>query len=317
MTPTIARSCDGSEVGLDHLGIGLDRFRRAFGDLGAEVEHHDAVGQIHHKSHVVFHQQHRHAAVAQLTQQACEPLLFHMAQSRGRLVQQQQDRVDAQRAGDLNDALLAERQAAGEGVDLVAEADALDLARRFRQQLCLVSAVEAEHAGEGACMATQMRANRDVFQHAHIRHQLTCWKVRATPSFATSCGGALSMFLPSTEMVPPDDVSTPVIRLKVVLLPAPLGPISATISRAWTSKETSLTAITPPNCLRALLICSSTAGTAAVLMRAGKAREVSGRLRFGLSGNRAISQGQTPVGASCSSSTSRIPNTIVSSWPSP
>ena len=32
-------------------------------------------------------------------------------------------------------------------------------------------------------------------------------------------------------MVPPVVVSTPVIRLKVVLLPAPLGPISATISR--------------------------------------------------------------------------------------
>ena len=118
-------------------------------------------------------------------------------------------------------------------------------------------------------------------------------------------------------MVPPDEVSTPVIRLKVVLLPAPLGPISATISRAWTSKETSLTAITPPNCLRALSICSSTAGVAAAAARAGSASDVSGRLRFGLNGNRAISQGQTPVGASCSSTTSRMPNTMVSSWPSP
>ena len=89
---------------------------------------------------------------------------------------------------------------------------------------------------------------------------LTCWKVLAMPSFATSCGGALSMLRPSIEMLPPEEVSTPVIRLKVVLLPAPLGPISATISRAWTSNETSLTAITPPNCFRALSICSSTPG---------------------------------------------------------
>ena len=64
-------------------------------------------------------------------------------------------------------------------------------------------------------------------------------------------------------MAPPDGGSTPVIRLKVVLLPAPLGPISATISRGRTSKETSLTAITPPNCLRALSICSSASGAAA------------------------------------------------------
>ena len=103
---------------------------------------------------------------------------------------------------------------------------------------------------------------------------LTCWKVLAMPSLATSCGGALSIFRPSTEIVPPDEVSTPVIRLKVVLLPAPLGPISATISRAWTSKETLLTAITPPNCLRALSMCSSAPAAVAALGRVGKVREV-------------------------------------------
>ena len=32
-------------------------------------------------------------------------------------------------------------------------------------------AVEAEHAGDGAGLAAQMRADRDVFQHAHVRHQ--------------------------------------------------------------------------------------------------------------------------------------------------
>ena len=52
---------------------------------------------------------------------------------------------------------------------------------------------------------------------------LTCWNVLAMPSFATCCGRALSIFLPSTEIVPPDGASTPVIRLKVVLLPAPFG----------------------------------------------------------------------------------------------
>src|SRR5277367_4319405 len=98
-------------------------------------------------------------------------------------------------------------------------------------------------------------------------------------------------------MVPPDEVSTPVTKLKVVLLPAPFGPISATISQGPTSKETSLTAITPPNCLRAWSICSSTAGEPAALARAGNVREVSGRARRGLNGRRDVSQGQTPVGA--------------------
>ena len=90
----------------------------------------------------------------------------------GGLVEQQQHRIDAQRAGDLDDALLAERQAARELVDLVAEADALDLARGFRQQFRLVGAVEPEHAGDRAGMAAQMRADRDVLQHGHVGHQL-------------------------------------------------------------------------------------------------------------------------------------------------
>ena len=143
-------------------GLVLIAVRRALGDLGAEIEHHDAVGEIHHKTHVVLHQQHRHAAVAQLTQQRGEPLLLHVAQSRGRLVEQQQQRVDAQRARDLDDALLAERQASGQLVDLVAEADALDLARGFRQQFRLVGAVEPEHAGDraGVTRADARRSRR-------------------------------------------------------------------------------------------------------------------------------------------------------------
>ena len=107
---------------------------------------------------------------------------------------------------------------------------------------------------------------------------LTCWKVLLTPRLTISCGGALSTVLPSTEIVPPVEVSTPVIRLKVVLLPAPLGPIRATISRAWTSKETSLTAMTPPNCLRAFSICSSTEGMLAARSRAGKVKRRIGYL---------------------------------------
>ena len=105
---------------------------------------------------------------------------------------------------------------------------------------------------------------------------LTCWKVRAMPSLTISCGGALSIFLPSTEIVPPVDVSTPVIRLKVVLLPAPFGPIRATISRACTSKETLLTATTPPNCLRAFSICSSAPdGARRALARGRRQRRIA------------------------------------------
>ena len=49
----------------------------------------------------------------------------------------------------------------------------------------------------------------------------------------------------------------------------PAGPISATISRAWTSNDTSLTAITPPNCFRACSICKSTPDAGVARGRAG------------------------------------------------
>jgi len=124
-------------------------------------------------------------------------------------------------------------------IDLVAEADAFDLARGFRQQSRLV-ADRPEHAGDRAGVPRRMGADRDVFPHGHVGHSLTWLKRPGDAEFYHfSAAGRLSTFLPSTEIAPPVVVSTPVIRLKVVLLPAPLGPIKATISRVWTSNETS------------------------------------------------------------------------------
>ena len=47
---------------------------------------------------------------------------------------------------------------------------------------------------------------------------------------------------------------TPVMQLKAVVLPAPLGPIRATISPWFTSRDRSFTATPPPNCM---VTCSS------------------------------------------------------------
>ena len=42
---------------------------------------------------------------------------------------------------------------------------------------------------------------------------------------------------------------TPVMQLKAVVLPAPFGPIRATISPWFTSRDRLLIATTPPNCI--------------------------------------------------------------------
>ncbi|MNU06928.1 hypothetical protein D3C72_2522960 [compost metagenome] len=51
------------------------------------------------------------------------------------------------------------------------------------------------------------------------------WKVRAMPALATSCTAVGSYGLPASSKVPLSGVYRPVITLKNVVLPAPLGPI--------------------------------------------------------------------------------------------
>ena len=81
----------------------------------------------------------------------------------------------------------------------------------------------------------------------------TCWKVRASPQRAMARAGRPLTVRPRKVTAPRVSGSTPVIRLKVVVLPAPLGPIRPTISPALIWKLTSLTATRPPNALRTVL----------------------------------------------------------------
>src|SRR5574344_2084157 len=57
------------------------------------------------------------------------------------------------------------------------------------------------------------------------------------------------MVSPQNSTRPLVGAYTPVTTLKAVVLPAPLGPIRATISPSRTSIERSSTATTPPNCI--------------------------------------------------------------------
>jgi hypothetical protein len=79
----------------------------------------------------------------------------------------------------------------------------------------------------------------------------TCWKVRARPSRATCRCGMPAMSWSRKRTCPEVIGSVQVSRLNMVDLPAPLGPISPTISPAFTSKLTSFTATRPPKRLTA------------------------------------------------------------------
>src|SRR4051812_7739164 len=79
---------------------------------------------------------------------------------------------------------------------------------------------------------------------------LVSWKVRTMPASATEEADVLSSLRPLKDQCAPDFAelgrSNPVIRLKNVVLPAPLGPISEVMMPRWTSRWSTWTAVMPP-----------------------------------------------------------------------
>src|ERR1043165_8134186 len=79
-----------SQIGVDHLLVLLDLGRYAVGDLAAVVEHHHAVGDVHHHAHVVLDQDERGAeVVVDVEDEAAHVLLFLVVHARHRLVEEQ------------------------------------------------------------------------------------------------------------------------------------------------------------------------------------------------------------------------------------
>ena len=79
-----------------------------------------------------------------------------------------------------------------------------------------------------------------------VLRSFTCWKVRAMPARAIWRCARRLMSCPRKLILPWFSGSAPVIRLNIVVLPAPLGPIRPKISPALTSKLTLSTATRPP-----------------------------------------------------------------------
>src|SRR3954464_5007710 len=79
-----------------------------------------------------------------------------------------------------------------------------------------------------------------------VRNSLMFWNVRAMPALVTRSGRLAVMSLPLNRTLPVVGLYSPVMQLKKVVLPAPLGPISETMPFSGTLKLTSLTATRPP-----------------------------------------------------------------------
>ncbi len=140
-----------------------------------------------------------------------------------------------------------------------------------------------------------------------------CWKVRAMPRAAMRLDPSRSMRCPAKTILPPFTGSTPEMRLKVVVLPAPLGPMRPRISPAASEKVSSFTATRPPN----LRLTARTSSSGAV--SAGRARGAAASADVSMRGRRGAknpaSAGAMPSRARCMMSMSRMPSTTISKLP--
>ena len=175
-----------AQIGFEHRRIALDLGRQALGELLAEFHHDQPVGEAHDELHVVLDQQHRHALALQLAQQRGELLLLEIAQARSRLVEQQQRRVGRQRARDLDDALLAERQAAGRVVQMGARPQR-SIARAASARVRASSARSSRNAAPITPARPRRYAPSATLSSTLIRGtSFTCWNVRPMPMRAIS-----------------------------------------------------------------------------------------------------------------------------------
>ena len=85
----------------------LDLLRCALGDLAAEVQHRDAMAQVHDDVHVVLDEEQIDAAVIDLAQDIHKLAALTRVQARGGLVEQDELRRRHQRAAKLADLLAA------------------------------------------------------------------------------------------------------------------------------------------------------------------------------------------------------------------
>ena len=89
--------------------IGARRRQRA-----AVVEHVDAVGEVGHHLHVMLDPNHRQfQLVLDAQNEPGEVVTLIAAQARGGLIEQQQGRLQGERAGEAHNLLCSERERAG------------------------------------------------------------------------------------------------------------------------------------------------------------------------------------------------------------
>src|SRR5713101_260909 len=146
------------EIGLDDPTVGGDGAGRTLGDLLAERQHHDAVGERHDRPHVVLDEQHGHSARADGADEPDHGVDLGRVEPGHDFVEQQQSRLRGERASQLEPLAIGERQSRG-GLALPrAEPDALHDGPRRIEGL--------PHGG-----VSGERRDPDILEHGKLRER--------------------------------------------------------------------------------------------------------------------------------------------------
>ena len=164
-----------AEIGALHMGIVEHGRRIALGDLAAEVQHHNSVGDIHDHAHVVLDHHDGHAALfVEIDDVAGHVLLFFEVHAGHRLIEQDQLRLQRHRARQLDALAQAVGQGAGgrlahrlqvEEID-----DLLHLAAMF-QFLPPRARQPVQRSRDEVVFQQVMPPDHDVVEHAHMIEQ--------------------------------------------------------------------------------------------------------------------------------------------------
>ena len=217
---------------------------------------------------------------AQVQDQVLEPFGLHRVQPRGRLIQEEQAGGRGQGPGDFQHPFESQGQDRGGLLGPVGQPHELQGLHGLVPDHLFFGAGPGELQGPGqeAGAAQAVAAHHDVFQDRHVVKELHQLEGAGDPLPGDAVGReSLDVLRPERRCGPAGGPESRVTRLNRVVLPAPLGPMTALTAPGGTPKLTCSTACRPPKAR--LTPCSSRSGWLAHIRLPERQRQ-TGRIRF-------------------------------------
>jgi hypothetical protein len=158
----------------DHIRVVLHLLRRPVRDVAAVVEYGDAVRDVHHDAHVVLDQDDGRAPLGvDVENEAGNILLLLLVHAAHRLVEQQQLRVERERAAELDALAQAIGEGAGRLLADVLELQELDefLDPRAVAHLLSLRRTPVDERGEHTSAHMHVPPEHDVVEHGKATEQ--------------------------------------------------------------------------------------------------------------------------------------------------